>query len=243
MQIAVSTNGGSTFTTLTPRQRITYAPLALNAERAKALTGTLSGSQISGAGTLSPSILGSGTTTGTITFNTGSGAPFIIPNAASPVITNLNADKLDGLDSLSFLRTTGGTLFGSLGIQSPAAINFGNVTRQMLNLYNADYGIGVQGDTFYERSGNDFSWFRGGIHNDARNNPGGGTEMMRLTDSTLWLRPATTSLPRGRVLFGDLTGTLLPSRPLARQRTMTTFWSSPVGRFAFALIISAPSRS
>lgn len=209
LEIEVSTDGGSIFTKLAPRQRVSYAPLALNAERAKSLIGTLPGSQISGAGTLNPSVIGSGTTTGTINFNpAGGSAPFSITNSSAPTVLNLSADKLDGLDSLSFLRTSGGTLSGSLSLQSPAAINFGNITRQMLNLYNADYGIGVQTDTLYQRSGGDFSWFRGGIHNDVRNSAGGGTEMMRLTDSTLWLRPGTTSLPRGRLLFGDFTGPL-----------------------------------
>ncbi len=208
LQISVSTDGGANYNTLTPRQRITYAPLALNAERAKTISGTISGSQISGNGTLSPSALGTGTTTGTITFNPSSGAPFLIPNAASPVVTNLNADKLDGLDSLSFLRTTGGSLTGTLSLQNQATVDFSNTLRQSINLYFAVYGIGVQNDTLYQRSGNDFSWFRGGAHNDLRNNPGGGTEMMRLSDSALWLRPGTTALPRGRLLFGDLNGSL-----------------------------------
>ena len=79
----------------------------------------------------------------------------------------------------------------------------------MLNLYGTQYGIGVQGDTLYQRTNNDYSWFRGGIHHNDRNNPGGGTELMRLIgpDSTLWLNPGTTSVPRGRLFFGDLNGT------------------------------------
>ena len=107
--------------------------------------------------------------------------PFAISNASSPVVTNLNADKLDGLDSTSFLRITGGSLTGSLDVQDPTTLNFGNVTRQMLNLYNTDYGIGVQTGTLYQRSGSDFSWFKGGTHDDNANAPGsGGIENMRL---------------------------------------------------------------
>ncbi|MBA4387070.1 MAG: hypothetical protein C0404_03755 [Verrucomicrobia bacterium] len=62
-----------------------------------------------------------------------------------------------------------------------AVLSFGTQVRQMLNLWGTSYGIGVQTDTLYVRSNNDFSWFKGGTHNDARNNPGaGGTELMRL---------------------------------------------------------------
>ena len=58
---------------------------------------------------------------------------------------------------------------------------FGNQTRQMLNLYNADYGIGVQSDTTYFRSAADFNWFRGGSHDDGIYNPGpGGLSLMYL---------------------------------------------------------------
>jgi hypothetical protein len=97
---------------------------------------------------------------------------------------------------------------GTLAIVSPATLNFGSSVRQMINLWSTNYGIGVQTDTLYQRTNNDFSWYQGGIHNDGRNNAGGGTEAMRLTaaNSTLWLRPGTSTTPRGRILFGDLNG-------------------------------------
>lgn len=58
---------------------------------------------------------------------------------------------------------------------------FGAATRQMLNLYNESYGIGVQSNTFYQRSNSQFAWFRDGAHEDAALNPGsGGTLLMTL---------------------------------------------------------------
>ncbi|MCX6878927.1 MAG: hypothetical protein NTW21_34725 [Verrucomicrobia bacterium] len=200
------------YITLSPRQPISAAPYAMRATTATTagtITGTIAGTQITG--TLSPSVLASGNVASTLTFSA-AGVPFAISNAASPVVTNLNADKLDGFDSAAFLRTTGGTLTGALNLPSPATLNFGNTPRQMVNLYNADYGIGIQTDTFYQRSANDFSWFKGGTHSDARNYAGtGGTELLRLgTDSTLWLAPeqipAAGHLNRiviGDVSFGD----------------------------------------
>lgn len=190
---------GLNYVPLTPRQAVTSAPYSLRAATAATATSaaSLSGSitaaqisggvpatQLTGAGTLSPSLIGTGVNTGTMTFNpSGGGAPFVISNASSPVVANLNADKLDGLEATAFIRTIGGTISGALGVQSPATINFGNVTRQMLNLWNAEYGIGVQADTLYQRSAGGFSWFRGGVHNDGTFNPGGGTALMTLNNS------------------------------------------------------------
>jgi hypothetical protein len=73
------------------------------------------------------------------------------------------------------------TLSGSQ--QITGTLGFGNATRQMLNLFGNFYGLGVQSFTMYFRTdGNSggFSWFKGGAHNDSQNNPGGGTELMRL---------------------------------------------------------------
>jgi hypothetical protein len=56
---------------------------------------------------------------------------------------------------------------------------------QKLHLLGTGYGIGVQTDTLYFRSDNDFSWYRQGSHHDGRNNPGDGTELMRLSTSGL----------------------------------------------------------
>ena len=72
----------------------------------------------------------------------------------------------------------------TLNLPSPAVVNFGNGLRQMLNLYNTDYGIGIQNNAQYSRSASDFYWFKGGSHSDATGEAGtGGTSVMHL-DST-----------------------------------------------------------
>ncbi|OLB36166.1 MAG: hypothetical protein AUH11_12085 [Acidobacteria bacterium 13_2_20CM_57_17] len=58
--------------------------------------------------------------------------------------------------------------------------NFGASTRQMLNLWNINYGIGVQNSTLYHRTDFDFCWFRRGTHSDNRSDPGGGALAMKL---------------------------------------------------------------
>ena len=79
---------------------------------------------------------------------------------------------------------------GGVRLHNSTSQFFGNQTRQMLNLWGTEYGIGVQSNTLYYRSGAQFSWFIGGEHCDLPNCPypsGGtvGTENMRLTSSQL----------------------------------------------------------
>ena len=207
LNIEVSGDGGATYTPLTPRQQVTWTPYAITAGTAATVSGNVPAAQITGS--LPASQIGGGVFSGAMTFNPASGAPFNV-GANATLISNLNADQLDGFTSADFLQKAGGTMTGPLGIANGTAVNFGNQSRQMLNLYNADYGIGIQANTLYQRSADDWSWHRLGIHSDTRNAPGaGGTEAMRLTgsDSTLWLRPTTSSAPRGRLLFGDLNTT------------------------------------
>jgi hypothetical protein len=90
--------------------------------------------------------------------------------------------RLDGAANLSISGslTTGGniTLPGTAAVAG--SIFFGAAVRQMLNLWNANYGIGVQDSTQYFRSDSDFCWFLRGTHSNARSDPGGGTLAMKL---------------------------------------------------------------
>jgi hypothetical protein len=61
-------------------------------------------------------------------------------------------------------------------------LSFSVRTRQMINLWGTEYGLGVQANSTYFRSGGDFMWFRRGEHADAQGDPGtGGVRLMRLT--------------------------------------------------------------
>ena len=57
---------------------------------------------------------------------------------------------------------------------------FGNGLRQMLNLYNSAYGIGVQDFTEYFRTDGSFAWYKGGTNHTAAGNAGGGSTVMTL---------------------------------------------------------------
>lgn len=81
-----------------------------------------------------------------------------------------------------FVLRAGDTMTGSLTLASPAGLNFGNTTRQMINLFNTAYGIGVQNSTLYLRSDDGFAWFRDGVHASNSGDPGtGGTNLMSLS--------------------------------------------------------------
>ena len=122
-------------------------------------TGTLGGS-------------GSISITGNVTANTFSG-----DGSGLTGISADDANTLDGLDSTQFLRSDADDTMS-------ANLSFGSQTRQMINLWSTNYGIGVQSSTTYFRSDSRFSWHRGGSHNDGENNPGGGTTAMTLDSSS-----------------------------------------------------------
>jgi hypothetical protein len=93
-------------------------------------------------------------------------------------------------------------------IQPPFSLNFGSTTRQMLNLYSTSFGIGIQGNTLYSRTGSNFAWFAGGVHNDAQNNPGaGGTFLASLSPNGFSLNSGSISVPAGNLsVSGSLNG-------------------------------------
>jgi trimeric autotransporter adhesin len=95
-----------------------------------------------------------------------------------------------GADSFAVLAT-GGVFFyttpSSLNVEvdSNADLDFGTTTRQMLNLYSTTYGIGVQNNDEYFRTGDQFYWYEGGAANNNNGNSGGGTTLMSLSTSGL----------------------------------------------------------
>lgn len=77
-------------------------------------------------------------------------------------------------------------------VADAASLYFGATTRQMVNLWQTVYGIGVQSSTQYYRSGGNFAWYYGGSHDNNELNPGGGTTLMTANSTALAL-----SIPLG----------------------------------------------
>lgn len=86
--------------------------------------------------------------------------------------------SVTGLVNCGNLSVTGSVSSGSLSVTG--SVSFGVTGGQMLNLWSNTYGIGVQGWTQYFRSDANFAWYKGGSHNGAELNPGGGTSLMTL---------------------------------------------------------------
>ncbi len=100
-----------------------------------------------------------------------------------------NADFASTTSNQFCIRATGGVQLSPF-----TSVNFGQTTRQMLNLWSTNYGIGVQSLTTYFRTdsadgGGGFAWYQGGMHSDAYQEPGaGGRMLMSLTGNGLTVR-------------------------------------------------------
>ncbi len=76
-------------------------------------------------------------------------------------------------------------------------LSFGATTRQMINLYNTDYGIGIQDNAIYARTENNFAIFKGGEHSQGTFDPGvGGTMLMGVNYAGDLILPARSN-PNG----------------------------------------------
>ncbi len=184
LKLEISEDGGLTFLTIFSRQAVTWTPYAISAN---AVSGNVPASQISGK--LDPGQIDGGNFTRSMGFNSGAtfstqlGPPFGV-GTNNIKVSNLNADLLDGLHATAFLERAGGSMTGPLSIGASTAINFGSQTRQMLNLWSTDYGIGVQNSTEYFRSSRHFAWYRNGVHSDTTYAPGsGGSTLMTLNEN------------------------------------------------------------
>lgn len=65
-------------------------------------------------------------------------------------------------------------------------LNFGSSMRQMINLYDTSYGIGIQTSTQYFRTATNFAWYKGGAHTDTELSAGtSGTVQMVIKDGNV----------------------------------------------------------
>jgi hypothetical protein len=70
---------------------------------------------------------------------------------------------------------------GDLTVAANGKLAFGVDTRQMIDLLDTTYGIGVQNSTLYYRTGSNHVWHLGGSHANGEGDPGaGGSVMMTL---------------------------------------------------------------
>jgi hypothetical protein len=131
-----------------------------------------------------PAVYGDGTTTG-VFGHTAAGEGVLGHSDSNVGVsgTSFSGDGVRGQSNSGYAGNfTGKSRFtGNMEIGGNEL--FGATTRQMINLYNTDYGIGIQASTLYFRVANTggYNWYMGGVHNNNQNSPGtGGTSLMRL---------------------------------------------------------------
>jgi hypothetical protein len=97
------------------------------------------------------------------------------------------ADLSDWEDTAGFTSTTSNQFSirarGGVRFENQTSLHFGNGNRQMLNLFDLDFGIGVQDSAQYFRTGDSFYWYMGGSHQDPTGDAGGGQTLMSLYGS------------------------------------------------------------
>ena len=97
-----------------------------------------------------------------------------------------NAPTFAGLTLTGAVTNSSTTTFnGAVNVGTSTNLSFGSQTRQMINLWSTSYGIGIQNNTTYFRSGTGrFSFHRGGSHSDTENDPGSGGVVAMSLDSS-----------------------------------------------------------
>lgn len=94
---------------------------------------------------------------------------------------------------------------GGVRLSDNTSLSFGATTRQMISLWTMEYGLGVQANTLYARSGGGFAWYRGGAHDNSIWNPGaGGTNLMALDGNGELFVNSTLTLDSPGVNSGGL---------------------------------------
>lgn len=138
--------------------------------------------------------------TSSIIENTGAGSLIINPAGGNVGIgTSSPTEKLTVNGNLS---VTDSITAGSLSVGN-GTLDFGQTTRQMLNLWKQSYGVGVQSGTTYFRTDKNFAWYKSGSHNDAELNAGsGGTVHMVINDGNVGI--GTTSPTEKLTVKGNI---------------------------------------
>jgi hypothetical protein len=134
-----------------------------------------------------------------------------------------------GNGSLQAITNVGSTTTNSVSILNPGNLSFGSQTRQMINLWGTEYGIGVQSSTTYFRAGSAFAWFRLGSHSDTQYSPGSGGSLCMWLDNNSNLSVAAdviTFASSDKRLKNNLTKINAPLEKLSKINGYSFDWNS-----------------
>ncbi|WP_287264993.1 hypothetical protein, partial [Moorena sp. SIO3A2] len=109
------------------------------------------------------------------------------------------------------------------------SLSFGASTRQMINLWRQNYGIGIQAGTQYFRTDKNFAWYKGGTHDHNELNPGtGGTVQMVIKDGNVGIG---TDSPDHQLVVGPPNA----GRHLVVNDIPTARWGFATGGYSLAI--------
>ena len=169
--------------------------------RAKVRKGTESGANGSGCADPALSALNEEGDRGTFVWADGQDLDFVSTGANQFLV---RASGGVGINTNTPVPGSSLTVAGQLSVPAPGALSFGNTTRQMLNLWDVFYGLGVQDNVLYARSFSSFAWFARGVHSDSALSPGqGGSLLMTLTPGTSTSQPTGTARAQTFVNVSD----------------------------------------
>ena len=115
---------------------------------------------------------------------------------------------------------------GGVQLDPNTSLFCGSQTRQMLNLWSTEYGIGVQTATTYFRSGNGFAWFQRGVHSNTEDDPGtGGSLLMELRPDGLYVN--------GTVLSSSDRNAKENFKPVSVQEVLDKVSALPISRWNY----------
>ena len=114
-----------------------------------------------------------------LTLGATSGPPLTVTSQS--LVANLNAELVGG-QNLTNLDTRFVNASGDF-INTGGSLTFSG-TGQKVNLFDANYGAGVQTNTTYLRTAQNFALYAGGTHNDGELNAGGGTELLKVGNTS-----------------------------------------------------------
>ncbi len=114
---------------------------------------------------------------------TSDATPLILRAAGSQVLRFETGGSARFSNSVSVTGTLDAS--GDVFIFNPGKLKFSLPSRQVIDLANADYGIGTQTSRLYNRTaaGAGFNWFEGGVHSSTTDDAGGGNLRMRLSST------------------------------------------------------------
>jgi len=191
LAISAKPAGAAVFSPVPGRTAIRPAPYAVHSLSAGTVkdgavttgslaNGAVTATKLAGSAVGLPQLNAAGTpASGQVLASNGTGLTWTTPTPPGPWLLNGTFAYYNG--NVGIGTTTPVAKLDVYGDQMTWGVSrYGHGTRQMLNLWGEEFGIGVQSATLYHRSATAYAWYAGGVHHNDTYQSGGGTTLMTL---------------------------------------------------------------